>query len=65
MTPYQQYADQPRTFLALTGYTREEFDALIPILPGISMRGCAPIAWMENHGASGATALTATARCRR
>lgn len=30
MTKYQEYAKKPRAFLALTGYTREEFDALLP-----------------------------------
>lgn len=28
MTPYQKYAENPTQFLALTGYTRQEFDAL-------------------------------------
>lgn len=30
MSTYQEYADKPREFLALTGYTRQEFDALLP-----------------------------------
>jgi hypothetical protein len=30
MTPYQQYAEQPAQILSLTGYTRQEFDALLP-----------------------------------
>ena len=30
MTTYQQYADKPALFLSLTGYNREEFDALLP-----------------------------------
>jgi len=30
MALYQKYAEKPRTFLALTGYTREEFDHLLP-----------------------------------
>jgi hypothetical protein len=30
MTKYQDYAEKPTEFLALTGYTREEFDALLP-----------------------------------
>jgi hypothetical protein len=30
MSPYQTYAEKPKEFLALTGYTREEFDALLP-----------------------------------
>lgn len=30
MSKYQEYCDKPTTFLALTGYTREEFEALLP-----------------------------------
>ncbi len=30
MSIYQQYAEKPMPFLSLTGYTREEFDALLP-----------------------------------
>ena len=30
MSKYAQYAEKAREFLALTGYTREEFDALLP-----------------------------------
>jgi hypothetical protein len=30
MSIYQQYAERPRPFLSLTGYTHEEFDALLP-----------------------------------
>lgn len=30
MSRYQEYAEKPREFLALTGYTRQEFDALLP-----------------------------------
>ena len=30
MSKYQEYAEKPREFLALTGYTLEEFDALLP-----------------------------------
>ena len=30
MGMYAQYAEKEREFLALTGYTREEFDALLP-----------------------------------
>lgn len=30
MTKYQEYAAKPRAFLAITGYTRAEFDALLP-----------------------------------
>jgi hypothetical protein len=30
MSKYQDYADKPKEFLALTGYTHAEFDALLP-----------------------------------
>jgi hypothetical protein len=30
MSQYQEYAEKPTEFLALTGYTRQEFDALLP-----------------------------------
>ena len=30
MSIYQQYAERPMPFLSLTGYNREEFDALLP-----------------------------------
>lgn len=30
MSQYKKYAEKPTDFLALTGYTREEFDALLP-----------------------------------
>jgi Helix-turn-helix of DDE superfamily endonuclease len=30
MSPYQGYQTQPSEFLALTGYTHEEFEALLP-----------------------------------
>jgi hypothetical protein len=30
MSQYQAYAEKPAEFLALTGYTRQEFDALLP-----------------------------------
>lgn len=30
MSKYKQYAEKPTEFLALTGYTRQEFDALAP-----------------------------------
>lgn len=29
MSVHETYADKPREFLALTGYTRKEFDALL------------------------------------
>ena len=30
MSQYEKYAEKPSDFLALTGYTREEFDSLLP-----------------------------------
>ncbi len=30
MSKYEDYAEKPTEFLALTGYTRLEFDALLP-----------------------------------
>ena len=30
MSKYKEYAEKPTEFLALTGYTRQEFDALLP-----------------------------------
>jgi hypothetical protein len=30
MSKYQEYAEKANEFLALTGYTRAEFDALLP-----------------------------------
>jgi hypothetical protein len=30
MSKYQEYAEKPTQFLALSGYTRQEFDALLP-----------------------------------
>lgn len=30
MSKYKEYAEKPREFLALTGYTLEEFEALLP-----------------------------------
>lgn len=30
MSKYKDYAEKPTEFLALTGYTRQEFDALLP-----------------------------------
>ena len=30
MSKYHEYAEKPRDFLALCGYTRQEFDALVP-----------------------------------
>jgi hypothetical protein len=30
MGQYQEYAEKPTEFLALTGYTRQEFDSLLP-----------------------------------
>ncbi len=30
MSKYHDYAEKPTQFLALCGYTRQEFDALVP-----------------------------------
>ena len=30
MTPYQKYVEKPTQFMSLTGYSREEFEALLP-----------------------------------
>lgn len=30
MSKYQEYAEKRAEFLSLTGYTRQEFDALLP-----------------------------------
>ena len=30
MSKYREYAEKPTEFLSLTGYTRQEFDALLP-----------------------------------
>ena len=30
MSKYKEYAEKPTEFLSLTGYTRQEFDALLP-----------------------------------
>lgn len=30
MSKYKEYAEKPTEFLALTGYTRQEFEALLP-----------------------------------
>ena len=47
MSIYQQYAERPMPFLSLTGYTREEFDALLP-----HFRECF-YDWMETYQIDG------------
>jgi len=47
MTIYQKYAAKPTEFLALTGYTREEFDALLPQFAEHYR------AWMQTHRLNG------------
>jgi len=47
MSKYQKYAEKPPEFLALTGYTRQEFDALLPHFQG----SYAP--WMKTHRLDG------------
>ena len=49
MTPYQQYAQKPTEFLAMTGYTHEEFDALLPDFDTHYL------AWMQTHRLDGRT----------
>jgi len=43
MSKYEEYAEKPRGFLALTGYTRQEFDALLPLF------GRCYREWMKTH----------------
>lgn len=47
MSKYQTYAEKPTEFLALTGYTRQEFDALLP-----HFRRCYD-EWMKTHRLDG------------
>jgi len=47
MSKYKDYAEKPREFLALTGYTRREFDALLP-----HFRRCY-YEWMQSHRLDG------------
>ncbi len=47
MSKYQAVAEKTSEFLALTGYTREEFDALLPHF-AIQYRG-----WMSTHCLNG------------
>lgn len=47
MSKYQEYADKPIEFLALTGYTRQEFEALLP-----HFRACY-YEWMKRHRLDG------------
>jgi len=43
MSKYQAYAEKPTAFLALTGYTRQEFDELLPHF------GRCYYEWMKTH----------------
>ncbi len=47
MSNYQEYAEKPTEFLALTGYTRQEFDELLP-----HFRECY-YEWMKSHRLDG------------
>jgi hypothetical protein len=47
MSQYQEYAEKPTEFLALTGYTRQEFDALLPHFQGSYYE------WMQTHRLDG------------
>ena len=43
MSKYEEYAEKPTEFLALTGYTRQEFDELLPHFSRCYYE------WMKNH----------------
>jgi len=47
MSKYQEYAEKPAEFLALTGYTRQEFDALLPHFRDSYYQ------WMKSHRLDG------------
>ena len=47
MSKYQAYAEKPTAFLALTGYTRQEFDELLPHF------GRCYYEWMKTHRLDG------------
>jgi len=47
MSPYQEYDKKPTEFLALTGYTCEEFEALLPHF------GKCYVQWMGTHRLDG------------
>jgi hypothetical protein len=47
MSKYQEYADKPTEFLALTGYTRQEFDVLLPHFRASYYE------WMKTHRLDG------------
>lgn len=49
MSKYQEYAEKPSEFLALTGYTRPEFDALLPHFRRHYYE------WMNSHRLDGKT----------
>jgi len=47
MSTYQEYAEKPTEFLALTGYTRQEFDELLPHFSRCYYE------WMKTHRLDG------------
>ena len=47
MSQYQEYANKPTEFLALTGYTHEEFEALLPHFDKCYTE------WMSSHRLDG------------
>jgi hypothetical protein len=47
MSQYQKYAEKPTEFLALSGYTRQEFDSLLPHFSECYYE------WMKNHRLDG------------
>lgn len=47
MSRYQEYREKPTEFLALTGYTHEEFEALLPYF------GQSHAEWMATHRLDG------------
>ena len=47
MSKYQEYAEKPAEFLALTGYTRQEFEALLPHFQDSYYQ------WMSTHRLDG------------
>ena len=47
MSKYQEYGEKPREFLAMTGYTHQEFEALLPHFRS------SYYAWMSSHRLDG------------
>lgn len=60
MSQYQEYAEKPAEFLALTGYTRQEFDALLPHFRDSYYQWMRTIVWTANPVASGNIAIIRT-----